>query len=314
MLIAGPNLTIDRTLTGGELRPGAVLRFAARVTPGGKGVNVSRGAQALGGRPVLVSLVPGHTGAAAAAMLADEGTALRGVRCGGELRSTSVILEAGGRTTVINETGPEITPDEWSRYEREVVRALAGERLLVCSGSLPPGSPDGAYGRLCEAAAARGARCVVDGSSTALSHALEVRPDVVCPNVAEAEGALAGAGDRPDPVEAPEDARPRALAAASALVQRGARAAIVTAAAAGAAVAGADGVVWLAAPAATVRNPVGAGDALVAGLAVALERQATLLEAAREGMAVAAASVEHEQAGRLDPARAHELLALIAPP
>src|SRR5215208_315178 len=43
MLIAGPNLTIDRTLSGDELRPGAVLRFDASVTPGGKGLNVARG-------------------------------------------------------------------------------------------------------------------------------------------------------------------------------------------------------------------------------------------------------------------------------
>ena len=54
MLIAGPNLTIDRTLTGAALRPGEVLRFTARASPGGKGVNVARGAQALGA-PALLS-------------------------------------------------------------------------------------------------------------------------------------------------------------------------------------------------------------------------------------------------------------------
>ena len=43
MLIAGPNLTIDRTLAIDELRPGEVLRFdQVAVTPGGKGVNVAR--------------------------------------------------------------------------------------------------------------------------------------------------------------------------------------------------------------------------------------------------------------------------------
>ena len=108
MLIAGPNLTIDRTLTGAELRPGDVLRFAARVTPGGKGLNVARGVQELGGSLALVAFLPGHTGAAAAAMIAQEGIALLAVRCGGELRSTAVILEPGGRSTVINEAGPEI--------------------------------------------------------------------------------------------------------------------------------------------------------------------------------------------------------------
>ena len=48
VLIAGPNLTIDRTVTIDELRPGEVLRFEdVAVTPGGKGVNVARAARAL---------------------------------------------------------------------------------------------------------------------------------------------------------------------------------------------------------------------------------------------------------------------------
>jgi len=310
MLIAGPNLTIDRTLTGAELRPGDVLRFAARVTPGGKGLNVARGVQELGGSAALVAFLPGHTGAAAAAMIAGEGIALLGVRCGGELRSTAVILEPSGRSTVINEAGPEIAPDEWGRYEQRVTAALAGERLLACSGSMPPGAPADGYGRLCRLAQQQGALCVVDGPGAAVREALAARPDVVCPNVAEAELAL-GTGDGSEAVEAAADAKPRALAAATALVERGAQAAIVTAAAAGAALARPADVVWFAAPDVQVRNPVGAGDALVAGLSLALERGAGLADAAREGMAAAAASVEHEHAGQLDAARARELVASI---
>ena len=68
MLVAGPNLTIDRTAVLGELRPGEVLRFdRVVVTPGGKGLNVARAALALGHSALLVSLLPGHTGRAAAA-------------------------------------------------------------------------------------------------------------------------------------------------------------------------------------------------------------------------------------------------------
>ena len=80
MLIAGPNPTIDRTLTIAELRPGEVLRFErVAITPGGKGLNVARAARALGEPAVLVSFVPGHTGRAGAAMVAAEGIELRGV-------------------------------------------------------------------------------------------------------------------------------------------------------------------------------------------------------------------------------------------
>ena len=107
MLIAGPNLTIDRTLTIDELRPGEVLRFDdVAVTAGGKGVNVARVAQALHASALLVGFTPGHTGQAAVRLLADEGLGVEAVPVAGELRSTAVVLERGGRVTVMNEPGP----------------------------------------------------------------------------------------------------------------------------------------------------------------------------------------------------------------
>jgi fructose-1-phosphate kinase PfkB-like protein len=83
--------------------------------------------------------------------------------------------------------------------------------------------------------------------------------------------------------------------------------AVVTAAAAGAAVADGERVGWLDAPRAAVRNPVGAGDALVGGLGVALENGAPFARAVALGVAAAAASVETAKAGTLDPARAAAL-------
>jgi fructose-1-phosphate kinase PfkB-like protein len=108
--------------------------------------------------------------------------------------------------------------------------------------------------------------------------------------------------------------RARAAAAAAALVRRGARAAVVTAAEAGAAMAAGETVSWHAAPAVSVRNPIGAGDALVGGLARALERGEPLEDALAAGMATAAASVETAKAGAIDPARAAELAAGAASP
>jgi fructose-1-phosphate kinase PfkB-like protein len=64
----------------------------------------------------------------------------------------------------------------------------------------------------------------------------------------------------------------------------------------------------------SVRNPIGAGDALVGGLAHALERGEPLEDALAAGMATAAASVETAKAGTIDPARAAELAAGAASP
>ena len=315
MLIAGPNLTIDRTARIAELRPGEVLRLErVVVTPGGKGLNVARAARALGAPALLVGFVPGATGRAGAALIEREEIALRAVPCAGELRSTAIVIEHGGRTTVLNEPGPSVTPADWRAFEAAVAGALDDHGVLVCSGSVPPGSPEDAYARLAALAAGAGRRCVVDAAGGTLARALAARPDVVCPNLAEAEAVLGGESSG-EHVESAPDARPRAQAAAAKLVARGACAVLVTADAAGAALAAADRpAVWLPAPAiGTLRNPIGAGDVLASALAAALERGEPLLEAARHGVAAAAASVESPTAGELDAGRANELLVAVVP-
>jgi 1-phosphofructokinase family hexose kinase len=311
MLIAGPNLTIDRTAVLAQLRPGEVLRFdRVVVTPGGKGLNVARAARALGHPALLVSFLPGHVGRAAAALIAEEGIELSGVPCGGELRSTMIVQERGGRTTVLNEPGPRVDERRWADYENAVRGRLTSRSVLVCSGSVPPGAPPDAYGRLVEIARAAGARVVVDAAGSTLLRALDAAPDLVTPNLAEAEAAL-GLGPGDASVESGADARPRAMAAAEALLRQGARAAVVTADAAGAALCD-GGSEWIPAPrVAEVRNPIGAGDVLLSGLAASLERGEGLSEAARAGVAAAAASVESATAGELDPERARVLAAVM---
>ena len=309
MLIVGPNLTIDRTLTIDELRPGEVLRFDdVAVTPGGKGVNVARVAQALHGSAVVVGFTPGHTGRAAARLLADEGLDIEAVPVGGELRSTAVVLERGGRVTVMNEPGPRLGAGDWERYERAVAARLGSHAVLVCSGSAPPGAPEDCYVRLVVLARERHAQAVVDANGPPLAAALDARPDVVAPNLAEAEGLLLGRADETVEAGDPAEVRQRAAAAAAGLVSRGARAAIVTAGAAGAAVLAEGGEpLWHAAPRVEVRNPIGAGDALVGGLCVGLERGEPFENAVALGLATAAASVRTAKAGAIDPSQAEEL-------
>ena len=276
------------------------------VTPGGKGLNVARAARRLGTPAALVAFLPGHTGRAAAALVAEEGVTLQGVFVGGEIRSTSVILEHDGRATVLNEPGPPLEDRDWNRLEAVVEDALPAHGVLVCSGSLPPGAPEDGYGQLARRAREAGRPSVVDAGGPALRAALAARADVVTPNLGEAEGLLHGRAE--EAVDAAPDARPRAEAAAAQLVRAGARAAVVTAAGAGAAVAGAGETAWLPAPDVTVRNPIGAGDVLTAALAAALERGEPLADAARQGIAAAAASVEDPRAGDFDPQRMAELL------
>ena len=307
MLIAGPNLTIDRTSRLPALRPGEVLRLEdVAVTPGGKGLNVARAARALGVPAALVAFVPGRTGHAAAELIGDEGVDLRAVPVAGEIRSTSVILEPG-RATVLNEPGPPLGDGDWAALETAIGAAWGEHGVLVCSGSLPPASPADGYVRLVALARAAGRASLVDAGGATLREALAARPDVVTPNLAEAEGVE-------ESVDALPDAPARAVAAGRQLVRAGACAAVVTAAEAGAAVVTAHDAWWIAAPRVeAVANPIGAGDVLAAGLASGLELGLDVVAAACRGVAAAAAGVQAPLAGDLDVRVMERLLAQVRP-
>jgi 1-phosphofructokinase family hexose kinase len=309
VLICGPNLTTDRTVTIDELRPGEVLRFAtATIMPGGKGVNVARVSRAMGFPAVLVAMVPGRTGRAVVELLGDEGLDVVPVPTSGEVRAATIVLEDGGRVTVLNEPGPAVADEDWDAYERAVEANLSGNGFLVSIGSLPPGAPPDACARLVRLARAHDVRTLVDATGDQLAAALEAGPDLATPNLAEAEGMLLGTGTMPVD-DGSSDVRPRALKAASDLVARGAETAVVTAGAAGIAVATGSERRWVDVVRVKVRNPIGAGDSLVAGLVGTLEQGDDLDRAVRIGVAAAAASVETNLAGSIDPDRVRDIVA-----
>lgn len=306
MIVVGANLGEDRILRLGRLVPGSVLRARDVLTaPGGKAVNVARAVLALGGRPTLVANCPGPLGAALAGALVAAGLDVVAVPSDGDLRVATFVIEDGGRTTIVNEPGPALDAAASAVFVEAYAQVLAARRpaVVVVSGSLPPGAPPGLYAELAVLAMARGATAVVDAGGPALAAAVAAGASLVKPNLAEAESvlrSLAGSGAGDEVVEAVDDAAgdvpARCVAAAEELVRAGAGAALVSGGRAGAAVHAVGGSWWLAAPVVETVNPIGAGDALAAGVAVALEAGEVLPDAVRLGIAAAADSV-----GRLGP-------------
>jgi 1-phosphofructokinase family hexose kinase len=315
LLIATPNLTVDRTVRLAELRPGSVLRPSrAAVTAGGKGVNVGRVTAAFGGRATLVGFVAEVDAPVLTCLFAAEPLELVGVPVPGEARVSTIYLEDSGRVTVLNEPGPAVSAHDWWRYEQRIASELASGRheTLICSGSLPPGVPDDGYGRLVDIGHEAGVRVVVDAARGALVGALAAGPDFVTPNLAEADGVVTGHAHEPVDETGPQTAR-HACAAVRALCERDARSAAVTAGAAGTAFGDGRHVYWLPTVPVRVVNPVGAGDSFVGGLVHALEAGRDPIAAVTFAAATATASVEQELAGGVDPDRARQLEARLAP-
>ncbi|MFD9501409.1 1-phosphofructokinase family hexose kinase [Streptomyces sp. NPDC060035] len=253
---------------------------------GGKGINVARVLSALGAPTAVTGLAGGSTGRAlrnglSAAGLRDELVPMRGE----SRRTVTVVSREDGDATVFNEPGPHVEMSAWVDFVTRFAELVRDARVVVLSGSLPPGLPSDAYAQLVRLSAGTGATTILDAAGPALLAALGARPTVVKPNAAE----IIEATGRDDPA-----------AAAEALRELGARAVVASR--------GPDGLhavtpggTWRAAPPRRLTgNPTGAGDACVAAIAAGLHAGTPWPSILREAVALSAAAVPCPLAGDFD--------------
>jgi len=296
-----PNPVLDHTLTVPQIAFDTVTRATtSRVDWGGKGFNVSRVLLALGVESVALGFTGGATGRRLAAGLASLGLSTDFVTIAGETRTNVVIAEAdSARYVKVNEAGPTIQPEEIAQFFDKVRRrATSGDTWALC-GSLPPGVPDDFYAQLIEIVQPRGVRVLLDTSGAALRMGCEARPFLVKPNAEEA-AAFAG-----HPVDTPGAARD----AANAFLERGVTQVALSLGGAGLLLATREAAAIAIPPDVPVKNVTGAGDALLAGLAYALERGLPLAEQARWGVAAGTASAMHEGVGIVTRASVEQVYA-----
>jgi 1-phosphofructokinase family hexose kinase len=294
------NPAVDRELRVPALAFGEVLRATgSRVDLGGKGFNVSRALRALGEESVALGLVGGHAGRMIAAGLSALGIAVDFVEVAGGETRTNVTVVAPDRHLKVNEPGPAVTADEERRLLEKVERLARPGDLWVLSGSLPPGASPGIYAGLTRLLQAAGARVLLDASGPALALGCAAAPSLVKPNDAEA-AELTGL---------PAGTEAEALAAAAAVQRLGPARVLLSLGRRGALLSG-EGRAWLARPPAIVeQNPIGAGDAMLAGLAFGLARALPLPEALRWATAAGAAAASLPGTGVGDLALVERLAA-----
>ena len=287
---------VDRVVHGAIHRP---IDFVQ--VPGGKAFNVARAICALGGTAEALGIVGGHAGRWIATALAAEGVAGDFVWAESETRaSLSVADRETGSLTEFYEAGPVVVGEQWSSFESMVAKRVSASSFVVLSGSLPPGAPVDGYARLLAITRAAGVPAAIDAHGEALALALCLHPAVMKINAAEAEGLLGITIEHPhDAAEAFEALRERGLAAA--------QAGIITLGTEGVVLSLPDGQMWLGAVDAQGPCGVGSGDAFLAGLVLALERDLAWPDALALGLGAAAANAEVGGPGRLCRERATAL-------
>lgn len=152
---------------------------------GGKGVNVARWLQHLGGRLKLLIPLGGAPGAALRTDLSREKIPALIIPINQASRVDAVVTAADGRQLRFNPRGPRLSVAEWNRTEKEFASLLARSRLLVISGSMPPGAAVDLYCSWTRMAREQGVQVLLDCDGAAFAAAVKARPFLVKPNAHE---------------------------------------------------------------------------------------------------------------------------------
>jgi len=298
------NPAVDRELLVEEITFDTVLRASQfRVDCGGKGFNVARMLQSLG----TVSVALGFAAGKAGELLNDELQSL-GIETDfgwveGETRTNVSIVNADHSHHIkVNEPGPTISGDDLIKLMQKVKELARPGDSWVLAGSLPPGVPPTVYADMITILQSAGSQVILDTSDEALRQACQANPFLIKPNAEEAQE-LTGLPIN-SPVEIAAAGRAiQALGAGNVIISLGKQGALLV-----------NGQqAWLAAsPEIVERNPIGAGDSMVAGLVWGLSQGHDMPEALCRGIACGAATASQKGTSVGSLAQVNELLAQVS--
>jgi tagatose 6-phosphate kinase len=295
------NPSIDRSLTVSRFQVGGTFKASAvDLLPAGKGINVARVVATLGAGVTAIGLVGQHEMPGFAKTLSELGIGNGLVSVPGATRNCVTILDSAlGTETHVREDGTRPPASALSRIQNGLGGVVDGD-WVVLSGSLPPGVRVDTYRTLCQSCIDRGAAVLLDANGPPLLAGIEGLPTLFKPNLFElwqVDRDRATGTAEPDLARLSEAV---VLDAARRVQARGVRYLVVSMGERGVLGLDTEGRAWRAQTRLDrpVVSAVGSGDALAAGLVVALSRGESFQKALRQGVACGAANTLVAGAGR----------------
>lgn len=259
ILTVTPNPALDLTWHADRLQPGETHRVdAGAARAGGKGLNVARVLHAEGHEVLALTTSGGAVGDEFAAELESSGIPHRLVPVAGATRrSIALVDESSGETTVLNERGDALAPDEVAALTASALELGRGADAVAICGSLPAGFGPDELGALVGSLRDAGVPVIVDTSGPGLAAAARAGASALKPNAEE----LRAETGLDDPA-----------AGARALLSLGAGIVVASLGSEGLLIQAADapGGIRAGLPRRLHGNATGAGDAAVAAMAAAL--------------------------------------------
>jgi 1-phosphofructokinase family hexose kinase len=259
----------------------------ARITSGGKGINVSKAVRGCGRETIAIGFLGGGRGRTIEEELRGLGITTNFWHIEEKTRSNTIISDKEkGYHTLLSETGPKVTEYDLEMLKLIFYRVMSQCSIVTLSGSLPRGVSVDIYADLISIAKERGVKAILDTSGEQFIKALEKKPFLAKPDIRESNQVFGIMIDKEE----------SAIQAAKEVVQRGAEIAVISLEKEKDIIATRDEVWFAETTYHKIVNLIGAGDALVAGLAIALtEDKKNLEDAVKFSMACALASALREE-------------------
>ncbi|WP_417425058.1 1-phosphofructokinase family hexose kinase [Hoeflea sp.] len=281
------NPALDVSTSVDHVVPGPKLRCEPpRYDPGGGGVNVSRAISRLGGQSKAFVALGGDTGSTFKAMLEAEEIDVVAFAVAGNTRQSFAVLEETSRKQYrFQLPSPPWPAEQTTALLAQIGSHLAAHGIIVLSGSVPPGVPADIASTINRIAATNGAQLFLDTSGAAL--------EAAAVNSGPPFALLRMDGAEATDVSGHTFSTPAELAGYGLeLVRAGVAERLVMSM-------GSKGTVGVSAnerffcqpPKIETLSAIGAGDSMVAAIALELSRGGSFREAVRHGVAAAGSAV-----------------------
>ena len=283
ILTVTPNPCVDKTIFVDHVKLGTIIRSTkATAIAGGKGTNVSRVVKALGRPTKALQIVGGHTGAHIEEMIrVQDVIETVSVWVSAPSREIVTVLDTSEHVqTAYMEPGPELTEEEVANVYRVFEDALHGVSIVTFNGTVPCSSLSSLYFDLIRAASKRGIKTILDAHGPAFAEGVKAQPFMVKPNIEETEE-LFKERFRTDKDILNAISKYHALGTSLVVISMGAQGAVASFE---------SRVLRCVPPQIREVNPVGSGDALVAGFAVGLMEEMEFEQMCRLGVGAGTAN------------------------
>ncbi|WP_077330319.1 hexose kinase [Virgibacillus siamensis] len=287
------NPSVDISYTLDTFSLDAVNRVAdVSKTAGGKGLNVARVLQQLDEEVAASGFLGGSLGAFIRTEISGLGIEDFFVNINGDTRNCIAVLHEGQQTEIL-EAGPVISEDEALKFINQFSEYVKKVDIVTISGSLPKGLEKDYYLRLVEIANRHNTPVLLDTKGELLKHTIagENKPFLMKPNQDELADLL---GEKIDDEAQIIDALSSQRFASVPWV-------VVTTGASGAIVKRNQETYRVTTPTVNAINPVGSGDAVIAGFASGFSRGLVDVEFIKYGLAMGVLNAMEAKTGSINP-------------